>query len=83
MGMLVKLIRVLRESLGITSIIVSHDVNETASIADYIYVVAGGKVIGEGTPAQVLNTEDPQVKQFIHGLPMAPCLSLSGGGLSR
>lgn len=72
MGMLVKLIRVLRETLGITSIIVSHDVNETASIADYIYVVAGGKVIGEGTPDAVLNTEDPQVKQFIHGLADGP-----------
>lgn len=72
MGMLVKLIRVLRESLGITSIIVSHDVNETASIADYIYVVAGGKVIGEGTPQEVLNTQDPQVKQFIHGLADGP-----------
>ncbi|MEY4588226.1 MAG: hypothetical protein RL497_302 [Pseudomonadota bacterium] len=72
MGMLVKLIRVLRETLGMTSIIVSHDVNETASIADYIYVVAGGKVIGEGTPDEVLNTQDPRVKQFIHGLADGP-----------
>ncbi|HEY6530096.1 MAG TPA: ATP-binding cassette domain-containing protein [Cellvibrionaceae bacterium] len=72
MGMLVKLIRVLRETLSITSIIVSHDVGETASIADYIYVVAGGKVIGEGTPDAILNTQDPQVKQFIRGLADGP-----------
>ena len=72
MGMLVKLIRVLRETLGITSIIVSHDVNETASIADFIYVVAGGKVIGAGTPTEILNTQDAQVKQFIHGLAEGP-----------
>jgi phospholipid/cholesterol/gamma-HCH transport system ATP-binding protein len=72
MGMLVKLIRVLRETLGITSVIVSHDVGETASIADYIYVVSGGKVIGEGTPEAVLNTQDPQVKQFMCGLADGP-----------
>lgn len=72
MGMLVKLIRVLRETLGMTSIIVSHDVGETASIADYIYVLAGSKVIGEGTPDEVLNSQDPEVRQFIHGLPDGP-----------
>jgi phospholipid/cholesterol/gamma-HCH transport system ATP-binding protein len=72
MGMLVKLIRVLRETVGITSIIVSHDVGETASIADYIYVVDKGRVIGEGTPDEVLNSNEPQVKQFIHGLADGP-----------
>jgi phospholipid/cholesterol/gamma-HCH transport system ATP-binding protein len=72
MGMLVKLIRVLRETLGMTSIIVSHDVGETASIADYIYVLSGSKVIGAGTPDEILNSEDPHLKQFIHGLPDGP-----------
>lgn len=72
MGMLVKLIRVLRETLSMTSIIVSHDVKETASIADYIYVLSGAKVIGQGTPEEVLNSDDPMVKQFIHGLPDGP-----------
>lgn len=72
MGMLVKLIRVLRETLGMTSIIVSHDVGETASIADYIYVLSGSKIIGEGTPEQVLNSQDAQLKQFIHGLADGP-----------
>jgi phospholipid/cholesterol/gamma-HCH transport system ATP-binding protein len=50
MGVLVQLIRRLNEVLQLTSIIVSHDVPETASIADYIYVLSGGKVVGEGTP---------------------------------
>jgi phospholipid/cholesterol/gamma-HCH transport system ATP-binding protein len=72
MGMLVKLIRVLRETLSMTSIIVSHDVKETASIADYIYVLSGAKVIGQGTPEEVLNSDDPMVKQFIHGLADGP-----------
>lgn len=72
MGMLVQLIRLLNDSLGLTAVIVSHDVHETASIADYIYVIADGKVIGEGTPEQVMNTEEPRVRQFIRGLPDGP-----------
>lgn len=72
MGMLVQLIRLLNDALGLTAIIVSHDVHETASIADYIYVIADGKVIGSGTPDAVLNTEQPQVRQFIRGLPDGP-----------
>lgn len=56
MGMLVKLIRLLNDALGLTSIIVSHDVPETASIADYIYVIADGKVIGHGAPQDLMNS---------------------------
>lgn len=72
MGMLVQLIRLLNDALGLTSIVVSHDVHETASIADYIYIVADGKVIGQGTPDEVLNAEDARVRQFIRGLPDGP-----------
>ena len=71
-GMLVELIRLLNSTLGLTSIIVSHDVHETASIADYIYVIAGAKVIGHGTPDDVMNSEDPQLRQFIRGLADGP-----------
>jgi phospholipid/cholesterol/gamma-HCH transport system ATP-binding protein len=71
-GMLVQLIRSLNTLLGITSIIVSHDVHETASIADYIYVLADGQLIGSGTPEQVMNSDEPQVRQFIHGLSDGP-----------
>ncbi len=72
MGMLVQLIRLLSDSLDLTSIIVSHDVHEAASIADYIYVIADGKVVGHGTPEQVMNTDEPRVRQFIRGLPDGP-----------
>ncbi|HET8731120.1 MAG TPA: ATP-binding cassette domain-containing protein [Moraxellaceae bacterium] len=72
MGVLVTLIRTLREALGLTSIIVSHDIHETLSIADYIYVLAGGKVIGEGSPEQLRNSDSPFVQQFLHGRPDGP-----------
>jgi len=69
MGVLVKLIKQLNSALGLTSVIVSHDVAETASIADYVYVISNGKVIGQGTPETLLREESPAVHQFIHGLP--------------
>ncbi|MFN7097836.1 MAG: ATP-binding cassette domain-containing protein [Gammaproteobacteria bacterium] len=68
MGVLVRLIKQVHEVLGMTSIIVSHDVPETASIADYIYLLAGGKVIGQGTPAELQRSQSPFVEQFMHGL---------------
>jgi len=71
-GVLVKLIKELNDALGLTSVLVSHDVPETSLIADYIYILAGGKIIGAGTPQQLLNTDAAQVKQFIHGLPDGP-----------
>ncbi|NHB56681.1 ABC transporter ATP-binding protein [Acinetobacter shaoyimingii] len=67
MGVLTRLIRSLREALDLTTIIVSHDVAETLSIADYIYVVAEGKVQGEGTPAELREHSSPFVKQFLTG----------------
>lgn len=69
MGVLVKLIRELNDALGMTSVIVSHDVPETASIADYIYVLADGKVVGKGAPEYIKTDKNPYVNQFIHGLP--------------
>lgn len=72
MGVLVSLIRQLNDTLGMTSIIVSHDVNETMSIADFIYVVSGGKVVGKGTPSELKASSDPWVKQFIMALPDGP-----------
>jgi len=69
MGVLVQLIKRLNDALGLTSVIVSHDVVETASIADYVYVISNGKVIGQGTPQELFANTTPQVKQFLHGLP--------------
>lgn len=67
MGVLTRLIRSLREALDLTTIIVSHDVAETLSIADYIYIVAEGQVQGEGTPQQLQQHSSPFVRQFLTG----------------
>src|SRR5690554_1163079 len=72
MGVLVRLIRLLNDALGITSILVSHDLAETASIADYLYVVGDGKVLGRGTPDELMNSDDPRVRQFMQGIPDGP-----------
>jgi len=72
MGVLVNLIRRLNDSLGHTSIIVSHDIQETLGIADYVYILADAKVVAQGTPEELLEVESPQVKQFMHGLPDGP-----------
>lgn len=67
MGVLVRLIRTLREAMDLTTVIVSHDVDETLSIADYIYVLANGQVVGEGTPDQLRASDSPLVRQFLGG----------------
>jgi len=72
MGALVQLIRLLNDALGLTSIIVSHDVQETAAISDYIYVISRGKVVGHGTPGELDSTDSEWVKQFMQGLPDGP-----------
>lgn len=72
MGVLVRLIKSLHEALGMTSVIVSHDIAETASIADYIYVIAEGLVIGEGTPEALKHSSNPKLKQFMNGEPDGP-----------
>lgn len=67
MGVLVRLIKRLNQLLHITTIIVSHDVEETCSIADYIYLISEGKIIGQGTPDELMRSSEPQIKQFMHG----------------
>ena len=67
LGVLVELIKKLNTALGLTSIIVSHDVQETASIADYIYIISGGNVVGEGTPKQIMQSDSEWVQQFMQG----------------
>ena len=71
-GVLVELIRNLNHTLGLTSIIVSHDVRETLHISDFVYVLAGGKIIGKGTPSEIKDNPSEQIKQFIEGLPDGP-----------
>ncbi len=72
MGVLVLLIKALNETLGLTSIIVSHDVQETAQIADYIYIIADGKVVDQGTPAQIEKSSSEWVQQFMNGAADGP-----------
>ncbi len=67
MAVIVSLIKRLNETLQLTSIVVSHDVQEVLSIADYAYIIADKRVIAEGTPAQLLKAEDAQVQQFLQG----------------
>ncbi len=67
MGALVHLIKSLNTTLGLTSIIVSHDVQETAEIADYIYVLSESKIVGQGTPEQLAQSDSAWVKQFMNG----------------
>ncbi|MGR9100106.1 MAG: ABC transporter ATP-binding protein [Gammaproteobacteria bacterium] len=72
MGVLLHLIKTLNDSLGLTSIIVSHDVKETAAIADYIYVISDGRVVGQGTPEEIEKTDSRWVEQFMKGKPDGP-----------
>ncbi|KOO13498.1 ABC transporter ATP-binding protein [Vibrio xuii] len=67
MGVLVELIRNLNQALGVTSIVVSHDVPEVMSIADWCYILANGKVVACGTPEELRDNPDPQVQQFLKG----------------
>lgn len=67
MGVIVSLIRKLNTTLGLTSIVVSHDVEEVLSIADYAYIVAEHQVIAEGEPQALLQSKDPRVIQFLEG----------------
>lgn len=72
MGVLVKLIRTLNNALGLTSVIVSHDVKEALSISDYVYVIADKKIIGHGSPESIINNSSNKLQQFIQGLPDGP-----------
>lgn len=72
MGILVKLVRTLNDGLGLTSVIVSHDVQETLGIADYVYVIVNQKIIGQGKPEALIRDSSRQLQQFIQGLPDGP-----------
>ncbi|WP_421292498.1 phospholipid ABC transporter ATP-binding protein MlaF [Aeromonas veronii] len=72
MAVLVKLIKELNDALGITSVIVTHDVKEVLSIADYAYIIANRKVVAHGTPDQLREEHNPEVEQFLKGLPDGP-----------
>ena len=66
MGVIANLIRKLNDALGSTTILVSHDVHESFLIADYVYFLSRGSIVAHGTPAQMMASDDPYVKQFVH-----------------
>jgi phospholipid/cholesterol/gamma-HCH transport system ATP-binding protein len=72
MGIVVKLIRELNDALGLTSIVVTHDVHETAAIADYIYLLSGGRVVDQGTPESLWKSASAWSQQFLNGKPDGP-----------
>lgn len=72
MGVAARLIRELNDTMGLTTVIVSHDVHETFVIADHVVLVANGRIVAQGTPAEMSASEDPLVKQFVHAEPDGP-----------
>ncbi|CAK0778709.1 intermembrane phospholipid transport system, ATP binding subunit MlaF [Gammaproteobacteria bacterium] len=72
LGVLVRLIRTLNYNLGITSLLVSHDVKETSTIADYLYLIAGGKIVAQGTPEEMKDSDSPWVRQFMYASAEGP-----------
>ena len=72
LGTAARLIRQLNDTLGLTSIIVSHDLDETFHIADQVIVLANGKIAAQGTPDEVRHSADPLVKQFVTAAPEGP-----------
>ena len=72
LGTAARLIRQLNDAMGLTSIIVSHDLDETFHIADQVIILANGKVAAQGTPAEVRSSVNPLVHQFVNALPEGP-----------
>jgi phospholipid/cholesterol/gamma-HCH transport system ATP-binding protein len=72
MGVLVHLIKSLNNTLGLTSVIVSHDVHETSAIADYIYIISDGKIVDQGSPEQIRLSSSTWVQQFMNGTADGP-----------
>ena len=72
LGTAARLIRQLNDAMGLTSIVVSHDLDETFGIADQVIILANGKVAAQGTPDEVRHSTDPLVHQFVNALPEGP-----------
>ena len=72
LGTAARLIRQLNDAMGLTSIVVSHDLDETFRIADRVIILANGKIAAQGTPDEVRHSSDPLVHQFVNALPDGP-----------
>ena len=71
-GVVMSLVRRLNQTLGLTSIVVTHHVHETLPVADHAVVIANGRIVFDGTPAELQATRDPLVRQFLDGEPDGP-----------
>jgi len=72
LGVILRLIRRLNDALGITSIVVSHDVHEISTVADMVYLLSGGKAVAKGTPQELQSYPSEVVRQFMGGLADGP-----------
>ena len=72
MGVIVRLVRKMNDALGISSIIVSHDVQEISSVADCSFLISDGKVVASGSPDELRDTSSELVRQFMHGMADGP-----------
>ena len=72
LGTAARLIRELTDSMGLTSIFVSHELEQTFAIADHVIILANGKIAAQGTPDSVRQSTDPLVHQYVHALPDGP-----------
>lgn len=72
MAVIVQLIRKLNDAMGITSLVVTHDVREGCSIADYVYLLDDGKAAGHGTADDMMRSDQPEIRQFMNGIPDGP-----------
>ncbi|BDI04422.1 ABC transporter ATP-binding protein [Sphaerotilus microaerophilus] len=73
MGVAAKLIRTLNDVTGATSLVISHDVPECMAISDWVVLMAGGgRLVAQGTPEELMNSTDPEVRQFVRGEPDGP-----------
>ena len=72
LGTAARLIRQLNDTMGLTSIVVSHDLDETFRIADQVIILANGKIAAQGAPEDVRRSQDPLVHQFVNALPDGP-----------
>lgn len=72
MAVVTRLIKLINDSLGMTSIIVSHDVHEVMAISDYVYMISNGKIIADGTPEQLRQSDSPWAQQFLRAEPDGP-----------
>jgi phospholipid/cholesterol/gamma-HCH transport system ATP-binding protein len=66
LNVIANLIRKLNDALGVTSIVVTYDVSESLKVCDHAFFIDGGRIVAQGPTAQMVNSDDPFVRQFVH-----------------